>query len=130
MGFIKTYVEYLRYPLVMRYVGTSGCSVILTLLLTVMAAGAETNDGSVLPFPPTPSGSKAARTMQEATYKPHPGAGRGQQGLSDRRGKLAQAAPRGPYQDALHDLALQPRHPQDAGICRTRRGAGKQPRHR
>ncbi len=28
--------------------------------------------GSVLPFPPTPSGSKAARTMQGSTYKPAP----------------------------------------------------------
>lgn len=32
----------------------------------------QTDDGSVLPFPPTPSGSTAARTMQESTYKPLP----------------------------------------------------------
>jgi len=30
------------------------------------------DDGSVLPFPPKPSGSKAARTMQESTYNPLP----------------------------------------------------------
>jgi arylsulfatase A-like enzyme len=35
-------------------------------------AGAQPSDGSVLPFPPTPSGSKAARTMQDSTYKPLP----------------------------------------------------------
>ena len=32
----------------------------------------ETDDGSVLPFQPTPSGSKAARAMQESTYRPLP----------------------------------------------------------
>ena len=55
-----------------RYVGTFGCLVILTLLLTVTAAAIPPDDGSVLPFPPPPSGSKAARTMQESTYKPLP----------------------------------------------------------
>ena len=30
------------------------------------------NDGSVLPFSPTPSGSKAVRSMQESTYSPLP----------------------------------------------------------
>ncbi|MGB7920265.1 MAG: arylsulfatase, partial [Desulfobacterales bacterium] len=55
-----------------RYIGTFGCPVILTLLLTVTAAATPPDDGSVLPFPPTPSGSKAARTMQESTYKPLP----------------------------------------------------------
>ena len=29
-------------------------------------------DGSILPFPPSPSGSKAGRTMQESVYSPHP----------------------------------------------------------
>ena len=29
-------------------------------------------DGSVLPFPPTPSGSKAAQSMQDSTYQPLP----------------------------------------------------------
>lgn len=52
--------------------GASVCPVILTLLLTLTVAAAVPNDGSVLPFPPTPSGSTAARTMQESTYKPLP----------------------------------------------------------
>lgn len=29
-------------------------------------------DGSILPFPPKPSGSKAGTTMQESTYSPLP----------------------------------------------------------
>ena len=33
-------------------------------------------DGTVLPFPPTPSGSVAGRTMQESVYSPQPTAPR------------------------------------------------------
>lgn len=36
------------------------------------APAATPTDGSVLPFPPKPSGSVAARTMQESTYSPKP----------------------------------------------------------
>jgi len=32
----------------------------------------QTDDGSVLPFPPTPSGSTAARSMQDSKYNPLP----------------------------------------------------------
>ena len=54
-----------------------GC---ILICLHLMALGplskpvtaAQPNDGAVLPFLPTPSGSKAARTMQESIYKPLP----------------------------------------------------------
>jgi len=36
----------------------------------------QTDDGSVLPFPPTPSGSTAARSMQDSKYNPLPQAKR------------------------------------------------------
>ena len=42
------------------------------LLLELVADAANSSDDSVLPFPPTPSGSKAARTMQESIYSPLP----------------------------------------------------------
>jgi len=42
------------------------------LLPEMVAHAADSSDGSVLPFPPTPSGSKAARTMQESIYSPLP----------------------------------------------------------
>ena len=45
---------------------------ILGHLITSAALAAAPDDGSVLPFPPTPSGSKAARTMQESKYSPRP----------------------------------------------------------
>lgn len=35
-------------------------------------ANSQTIDGSILPFPPKPSGSKAGTTMQESTYSPLP----------------------------------------------------------
>ena len=46
----------------------------LTLLaalssLTSTAFAATPNDGSLLPFPPTPSASKARPTLQESTHK-------------------------------------------------------------
>ncbi len=48
-----------------------GLSVSLAaLILTAPAIGSAQES---LPFPPTPSGSKAARTMQELTYAPNPG---------------------------------------------------------
>ncbi|TWT40750.1 arylsulfatase [Botrimarina hoheduenensis] len=43
----------------------------LTLVSGPASVGAP-QDGSVLPFPPTPSGSVAKRTMQESTYSPLP----------------------------------------------------------
>ena len=46
--------------------------VVSPVLLGGTAAAAQPDDGSVLPFPPTPSGSKATRTMQESTYSPLP----------------------------------------------------------
>jgi arylsulfatase len=47
-----------------------GClQVISPALLCGNAAAAEPDDGSVLPFPPTPSASKAGLTMQDSTYK-------------------------------------------------------------
>ena len=42
------------------------------LMLELVADAANSSDDSVLPFPPTPSGSKAARTMQESIYSPLP----------------------------------------------------------
>ena len=42
------------------------------LLPEMVAHAADSPDGSVLPFPPTPSGSKAARTLQESIYSPLP----------------------------------------------------------
>lgn len=42
------------------------------LLKEMVAHAADSSDGSVLPFPPTPSGSKAARTIQESIYSPLP----------------------------------------------------------
>ena len=42
------------------------------LLPAMVVHAADSADGFVLPFPPTPSGSKAARTMQESTYSPLP----------------------------------------------------------
>jgi arylsulfatase A-like enzyme len=53
----------------MRYVGISSCSVILTLLLTVPAPGAEPNDGSVLPFPPSPMAGVARPRLQDSIMK-------------------------------------------------------------
>jgi arylsulfatase len=37
--------------------------------LTIAAFAATPDDGSVLPFPPTPSASKAGPTLQESTHK-------------------------------------------------------------
>jgi arylsulfatase A-like enzyme len=45
-------------------------SVFLAILFASSLSAQD--DGSVLPFPPNPSGSKAARTMQESTYNPLP----------------------------------------------------------
>jgi len=42
------------------------------LLPEMVAHAADSPDGSVLPFLPTPSGSKAARTLQESIYSPLP----------------------------------------------------------
>ena len=52
-----------------RYVGLSGCLVVLTLLLAATPAAAAPDDGSILPFPPTPSASVAGRTLQESTME-------------------------------------------------------------
>ena len=47
-----------------------GClQVISPALLCGNAVAAQPDDGSVLPFPPTPSASKAGLTMQDSTYK-------------------------------------------------------------
>jgi hypothetical protein len=50
---------------------------LLSLVVLIGTAGvsfaqAVADDGSVLPFPPTPSGSVAAPSMQESTYNPLP----------------------------------------------------------
>ena len=70
---------------------------------------------------PTPTGGNSttsARTSRRRMTSPPrapttrraegaiPRAGRGQQGVPDRRRPVAQASPRGPHQDALHELAF------------------------
>ena len=44
----------------------------LLLIIALQTPGSAQQDGSVLPFPPTPSGSTAAQTMQKSTYHPLP----------------------------------------------------------
>jgi len=51
-----------------------GCILIgLSLLalgpLSIPAAAAQPDDGSILPFPPTRSASKAGQTIQESTHR-------------------------------------------------------------
>ena len=48
------------------------CSSAVFVLVFSVAPLFAQDDGSILPFPPTPSGSKAARTMQDSTYDPLP----------------------------------------------------------
>ena len=45
---------------------------LLLLVSTLQTTSLAQQDGSVLPFPPRPSGSTAARTMQESIYDPLP----------------------------------------------------------
>jgi arylsulfatase A-like enzyme len=57
----------LRLMTIRAMVCTAGIAV-----TSIASAQVGPTDGSVLPFPPTPSGSTAARTMQESTYSPLP----------------------------------------------------------
>ena len=49
--------------------GPCGCAVILTLLLTLTVAGAAPDDGSVLPFAPSPMAGVAKPRLQDSTMK-------------------------------------------------------------
>ena len=69
------------------------------------------------------------RSRREGTEAPGPAAegvrraGEGEQGLSARRRHLAAPAPRGPHQDALHELAVRRHHDAHARV----HGAGPGP---
>ena len=52
--------------------GPVACGTLLALGVVLSSASGAQHDGSVLPFPAAPSGSKAARVMQESTYNPQP----------------------------------------------------------
>ena len=52
-----------------RYGGLSWGLMVLALLLAASPAAAVSGDGSVLPFPPTPSASVAAPTLQESKHQ-------------------------------------------------------------
>ena len=49
--------------------GIVSCLLALVALPTSTVAAADSDDGSVLPFPPTPSASSAGPTLQESTHK-------------------------------------------------------------
>ena len=49
--------------------GIVSCLLALVALPTSTVAAADSDDGSVLPFPPTPSASTAGPTLQESTHK-------------------------------------------------------------
>ena len=48
------------------------CFIGIVIVVGGHACAQEIADGSALPFPPTPSGSTAERTMQASTYNPLP----------------------------------------------------------
>jgi len=53
-----------------RFAGAIALGVALTIVASSsIARAAASDDGSVLPFPPTPSASVAAETLQESTHR-------------------------------------------------------------
>ena len=49
--------------------GVIGCLLVLVALRTISSAAPTPDEGSILPFPPTPSASKAGPTLQTSTHQ-------------------------------------------------------------